>query len=251
MTQTELAEMVGEEITQSDIARFEKGKRLPKLDIALRLATFFNSSVEELFPSLMMEIQETLLDMVGAQKPVQEAQNGPKILAIYPSTYRMGIAVFSAFTLQQQSVHKLSTGPDTIELLRRWSKVVSRLLKVHKPDVLVVEKLPSEGAKNHTSLKTFVSMIYRFADYSGILIAEYSIEVVRMRLLPKGARLSNNLLYQLVASQLPQLRGYLPCIRRGIGKGAPYFSALLLASALGLTWLGEHHTPYAPAVALA
>jgi hypothetical protein len=52
------------------------------------------------------------------------------------------------------------------------------------------------------------------------------------------------MLFRLVASQLPELRAYLPRLERSTGDGVRHFSATFMAAALGLTWIRKHHTPY-------
>jgi hypothetical protein len=218
---------------------------MPQLDTAIRLATIFGRSVETLFPNLVTQIQlETAAQFTLRRDLYSPHPADIKIVAIYPSTYRVGIAVFSSLQLEDHGVHKLGAARVPLPFFKRWGTLLGQLITAHRPEIVVVEKLPDSGAKNNPLLPALIRVLKKYARHKGIAVVEYSMTTVRETLLPRGARTSNDMLFRLVASQLPELRAYLPRLERSTGDGVRHFSATFMAAALGLTWIRKHHTPY-------
>ena len=59
LTQRELADLLGVEC-RTQVSRLERGKRVPGLEIALACTTLFGVSLDELFPQLAVEVEESL-----------------------------------------------------------------------------------------------------------------------------------------------------------------------------------------------
>lgn len=111
--------------------------------------------------------------------------------------------------------------------------------------VIVIETITALRAKQCPLLAPLIRIARKFCRHRGIAVVEYSMDMVRRTLLPDGARITNDLLFRLVASQFNQLADYLPKVNRYQGDNLGYYGPMFFATALGLTWLRRNQTPYA------
>jgi hypothetical protein len=146
---------------------------------------------------------------------------------------RCGIAVFSVPNLVTAAVKNVKATSANSDLIRKWKHLVGLLLKLHHPNVVVIEKLG--GMRESPSLRGLVNAIKALARRMGIILVEYSLELVRDLLIPFGLDHTKAMLCRLLASQFPDLQQYESRVKRTIGDTEPYFVSLFMAVALGLT----------------
>ncbi len=100
LSQAQAAKLVGCKERQK-IARYERGERLPNLPKAATFATAYQVPVEQLFPSVFNQArlvtERNRAKLTRYQPtPYVPSANTTTILALYPGTRNIGMAVFEA-----------------------------------------------------------------------------------------------------------------------------------------------------------
>jgi transcriptional regulator with XRE-family HTH domain len=100
LSQTQAARLVGCR-TRQKIAGYERGERLPTLPRVFALAAAYELPVEQLYPALWAQVQAATQQRqrrcARIRKPTYVPRpNATTILALYPGTRKIGMAVFEA-----------------------------------------------------------------------------------------------------------------------------------------------------------
>ena len=102
LSQARAARLVGCR-TRQKIACYERGERLPQLPRALALAAAYGVPVEALYPALWTQVQATIAQRQRtlartSNRTYVPHPNATTVLALYPGTRKMGMAVFEALS---------------------------------------------------------------------------------------------------------------------------------------------------------
>ena len=106
LSQTQAARLLGCRKRQQ-IARYERGERLPSLPKAACFAAAYRVPLSELFPALFMQARRAteqrwqMIRRLRQPKPYDPPPNSTTVLALYPGTRKMGMAVFAALPPRQ------------------------------------------------------------------------------------------------------------------------------------------------------
>ncbi len=102
LSQDQAARLVGCN-DRNELAKYERGAYLPNLTRTAGLASAYRTSVEALFPKLFAHARtlterrwKTLNSL--RPKPYDPTRNSITVLAVYPGTRKMGVAVFEVAT---------------------------------------------------------------------------------------------------------------------------------------------------------
>lgn len=130
-----------------------------------------------------------------------------KILAIDPGTKHMGFAFFDRGELVYHGVSVIKDGtPD--EKLKEGRKIIIRLIKDFRPNVLVVEKAFFGKNKTAAIMNVFVGEIMSIGRKKELKVISYAPTTVRKSICGNG-RADKKALSEVIVSKIPELRVYL------------------------------------------
>jgi len=135
-------------------------------------------------------------------------KNNSKILAIDPGTREMGVAFMDGKKLIYYGVKVIKDGKSPHEKLRAGRKIVLRLIKDFKPQVLVVEKAFFCNNRNAAILNVLVDEIKAVGKRKGLDVVSYAPSTVK-KLICGNGRASKKELSKVVVSKYPELKVYL------------------------------------------
>src|SRR4051794_21460903 len=95
--------------------------------------------------------------------------NRPRILAIDPSTRRLGVAVLYGFDLQYYGVKIVRSQRSPQVLLQAVTSIIERLIIEYRPDALAIEKV--------VVIQTSEAMLALVADRIKVVAAEAGLPV--------------------------------------------------------------------------
>ena len=134
--------------------------------------------------------------------------NNTRILAIDPGTREMGVAFLDGKKLSYYGVKVIKGGKSPHEKLREGRKIVLRLIKDFKPQVLVVEKAFFCNNRNAAILNVLVDEIKAVGKRKGLNVVSYAPSTVK-KLICGNGRASKKELSKVVVSKYPELKVYL------------------------------------------
>ncbi len=158
------------------------------------------------------------------------SRNHSKILAIDPGTREMGIAFLDEGKLIHFGVKVIKKRKSPHETLREGRKVILRLIKDFKPDVLVVEKVFFVNNRSASLLNVFVDEIRAIGRRKGIKVIGYAPSTAK-KLICGNGRASKEEVARVVVSTFPELKVFLTQDRKWKEK---YHHNMFDAVALGL-----------------
>lgn len=136
-------------------------------------------------------------------------KNNSKILAIDPGTRVMGIAFLDNKRLVYHGVKVIR---DSIksphEKLRQGRKIILRLIKDFKPQVLVVEKAFFANNRNASLLNVFVDEIKATGKRKNLKVVSYAPSTVKKYICGNG-QASKKEVARVVVAKYPELKVYL------------------------------------------
>jgi len=157
-------------------------------------------------------------------------KNHAKILAIDPGTREMGIAFLDEGKLIHFGVKVIKKRKSPHETLREGRKIILRLIKDFKPDVLVVEKVFFANNRSASLLNVFVDEIRAIGRRKGIKVIGYAPSTAKKIICGNG-RASKEEVARAVVSTFPELKVFLTQDRKWKEK---YHQNMFDAVALGM-----------------
>jgi len=135
-------------------------------------------------------------------------QNHSRILAIDPGTRLLGVALLEKGQLIYHGVKIIKKGTSPNENLQHARKVILRLIKDLRPDVVVVEKAFFAKSRNVSLLNVLVDEIKAIARRKGIKLMAYSPSTVKKFICGNGWARKKEVA-KAVVSRFPELKVYL------------------------------------------
>ena len=136
------------------------------------------------------------------------SQNNSKILAIDPGTREMGIAFFDDGKLIYYGVKTIKKGKSPSETLKEGRKIILRLIKDFKPNVLVVEKAFFANNRNASLLNVLVDEIKAIGKRKGLKVVSFAPSTVKKAICGNG-RASKREVARIIVSKYSELKVYL------------------------------------------
>jgi Holliday junction resolvasome RuvABC endonuclease subunit len=136
------------------------------------------------------------------------SKNNSKILAIDPGTREMGIAFLENGKLIYYGVKTIKKGKSPSETLKERRKIVLRLIKDFKPNILVVEKAFFANNRSASLLNVFVDEIKAIGRRKGLKVESYAPSTVKKHICRNG-RASKREVARVIISKFPELKVYL------------------------------------------
>jgi Holliday junction resolvasome RuvABC endonuclease subunit len=135
------------------------------------------------------------------------SKHNVKILAIDPGTKEMGVALFDSERLVYHGVSIIKEGSPH-EKLREGKKIILRLIKDLKPNILVVERSFFINNKTASLLHVFINEIKAIGKRKELKVISYAPTTVRKFICGNG-RADKKTLSEVIVSRLPELKVYL------------------------------------------
>lgn len=136
------------------------------------------------------------------------SRNNSKILAIDPGTRVMGIAFLDNRKLIHHGVKVIKNRKSPHENLREGRKIIPRLIKAFKPQVLVVEKAFFANNRNASLLNVFVDEIKAIGKRKKLKIISYAPSTVKKWICGNG-HASKKEVASVIVAKYPELKVYL------------------------------------------
>ncbi len=136
------------------------------------------------------------------------SQKRYRILAIDPGTRAMGVAFLEGDTIVYHEVAMIPRKNMPHETLREGRKVVLRLIKDLRPQVLAVEKTFFANNRNAALLNVFVDEIRAIGRRKGLRVVDYAPNTVKKYICGNGGA-SKEEVAKAVISKYPDLKVYL------------------------------------------
>jgi len=134
-------------------------------------------------------------------------KSNSKILAIDPGTKYMGVAFLDGAKLVYHGVSVIG-GIMPHEKLREGRKIILRLIKDLKPNVLIVEKAFFANNRTAALLNVFVDEIRAIGKRKRLKVISYAPTTVRKFICGDG-RAGKKTLSEVIVSKYPELKVYL------------------------------------------
>jgi crossover junction endodeoxyribonuclease RuvC len=131
-----------------------------------------------------------------------------KILAIDPGTRTMGIAFLENGKLIYHGVKVIKKHPSPHERLREGRKIVLRLIKDFRPNVLAVEKTFFARNRNASLLNVLGDEIKAIGRRKGLKVVSYAPSTVKKFVCGNG-RAGKKEVSRVVIATYPELKVYL------------------------------------------
>ena len=136
-------------------------------------------------------------------------RNNSKILAIDPGTRVMGIAFLDKEKLVYHGVKEIRNGRKSPqEKLNEGRKIILRLIRDFKPQVLVIEKAFFSNNRSAALVNVFVDEIKAIGRRKGLKVVSYAPCTVKRRICGNG-RAGKKELSEVIVSRYPELKVYL------------------------------------------
>ena len=135
-------------------------------------------------------------------------KNNTKILAIDPGTREMGIAFLDGGKLIYHAVKVISDRKSPHERLKEGRKVVLRLIKDFRPQILVFEKAFFSMNRSASLLNVFADEIKTIGRRKGLKVLSYAPTTVRKFICGNG-RATKKEVSRVIVSKYPKLKVYL------------------------------------------
>jgi len=131
-----------------------------------------------------------------------------RILAIDPGTREMGIAVLAGQELEYYAVKTITQRRSSTSIISQACQIVRKLLKLHRPQILAVEK-PFLGYGARSSLLSVVAReILTLGQRHGCNILEINPKTAKKIVAGSGSATKREVA-SVVCSRFPELRIYL------------------------------------------
>src|SRR5216684_2547990 len=131
-----------------------------------------------------------------------------RVLAIDPGTRAMGVALLENGDLIYHGVKTISRGRSPHEKLREGRKIVLRLIKDFKPEVMVVEKTFFANNRNSALLNVFADEILIVGKRKGLKVLAFAPSAVKKTVCGNGWAKKDEVA-RAVAARYPELKVYL------------------------------------------
>lgn len=135
-------------------------------------------------------------------------KNNSKILALDPGTREIGVAFLDKRKLIYHGVKVIRNRKSPHEKLREGRKIVLRLIKDFRPQVLALEKAFFAKNRNAALLNVFVDDIKALGRRRGVKVISYAPSTVKKYICGNG-RASKKEVAKVVISRYPELKVYL------------------------------------------
>ena len=135
-------------------------------------------------------------------------RNNSKILAIDPGTREMGVAFLDGGKLIYHGVKVISDRKSPHERLREGRKVVLRLIRDFRPQILVFEKAFFSMNRSASLLNVFADEIKTIGRRKGLKVLSYAPTTVRKFICGNG-RATKKEVSRVIVSKYPELKVYL------------------------------------------
>jgi len=135
-------------------------------------------------------------------------KNNSRILAIDPGTRIMGVAFLDDGKLVYHGVKEIRNKKSPHEKLKEGRKIVLRLIRDFRPQILVFEKTFFANNRNAALLNVFVDEIKAIGKRKELKVVSYAPSTVKKFICGNG-RASKEELSKVVVSKYPGLKVYL------------------------------------------
>jgi len=136
------------------------------------------------------------------------SKHNSKILAIDPGTREMGVAFLDGGKLIYHGVKEIKNEKSPHEKLREGRKIVLRLIKDFRPDVLVVERAFFANNRSAALVNVFYDEIIAIGRRKGLKVVAFAPCTVKKFICGNG-RASKMELSKVIVSKYPELKVYL------------------------------------------
>lgn len=136
------------------------------------------------------------------------SKNNSKILAIDPGTREMGIAFLENGKPIYYGVKVIKKKKSPNETLREGRRIILRLIKDFKPNVLVIEKSFFVNNRNASLLNVFVDEIKAIGKRKRLKVLSFAPSTVKKFICGNG-RASKKEVARVVVSKYPELKVFL------------------------------------------
>jgi len=158
-----------------------------------------------------------------------------RVLAIDPGTREMGVAVLDNRSLVCHGVQTIRARTSPYAILRRGQKLVSRLIKDFRPDVLAIEKTFFANNRNAALLNVFADEIAALGRQQRLRVLSFAPSTVKKAVFGNGRATKMEIAHAVVA-RYPELRAHLSQDRKWKER---YYANMFDAVAVGLMATGE------------
>jgi Holliday junction resolvasome RuvABC endonuclease subunit len=195
--------------------------------------------LEALFPAIFAHAREAVTRYEAICAEAKRSSVSPCVLALYPGTRKVGIAVLEVPTrrlikAQVRNVEATVASGGIVECSRH---LALSLFEAWQPEVLVIEQTDYRGSRRSRALLQVAETVISLAQQRQMTVKAYTPADLHKTLIPDGLGRTKAMLCRILVHQYPELGSYLPKLCRGIGDSEPYYFRLFMAVALGLTWL--------------
>ncbi|MEM2146703.1 MAG: crossover junction endodeoxyribonuclease RuvC [Candidatus Jordarchaeaceae archaeon] len=136
------------------------------------------------------------------------SKNNSKILAIDPGTREMGIAFLENGKPIYYGVKVIKKKKSPNETLREGRRIILRLIKDFKPNVLVIEKSFFVNNRNASLLNVFVDEIKAIGKRKRLKVLSFAPSTVKKFICGNG-RASKKEVARAIVSKYPELKVFL------------------------------------------
>jgi crossover junction endodeoxyribonuclease RuvC len=136
------------------------------------------------------------------------SNNHKKVLAIDPGTREMGIAFLDDGKLIYYGVKTIKKHRYPNGTLKEGRKIILRLIKDFRPNILIYEKTFFANNRNSSLLNVFVDEIKAVAKRKGLELKGFAPSTVKKAICGNG-RASKREVARVIASKYPELKVYL------------------------------------------
>jgi len=132
----------------------------------------------------------------------------PTVLAIDPGTKEMGVAVFHGESLEYFGVKTINRKKTSVDRLNLAMKIVIDMIRLHRPQVLVMEKSFFYKTKRSSVLNVLTSEIRKYAFNKGMRLSGYAPTAVK-KLISGSGKANKAEVARNVVKYYPELKRYL------------------------------------------
>ena len=136
------------------------------------------------------------------------SKNSSRILAIDPGTRHMGVALIEKGKILYQGVKVIKKQKSPHATLKEGRRVILRVIRDLKPEILVLEKAFFSNNRNVSLLNVFVDEIRAIGRRKGLKVMSFAPNTVKKMITGNG-RASKAEVARVVVSKYPDLKVYL------------------------------------------
>jgi Holliday junction resolvasome RuvABC endonuclease subunit len=165
--------------------------------------------------------------------------NRSNILALDPGTREIGYASFQGDELVDYGVKSIRHGRVPESLLLAVEKIVVRMVREKRPELLIIEKNSFSQIRQNLSLMLVIARIKGVAKRYSVQVLEFDARSIR-KVVCNDGNAAKRELARTLAVRFPEMRAYLESNRRWRER---YYQNIFDAIACGLAYTIVHSQP--------